>query len=76
MSQTVAVDPRKVVVVTDDYSGYLGGKCIACNASGWLVPSRYGYPRRMKDSIMSNRLIHTNECPMSEVLNDDGSIKK
>jgi hypothetical protein len=75
MSQTVAVDPKKVVIVTEDHGGYLAGKCIACDAGGWLEP-RYGYPHRVKGNVMGNRLIHEEDCPMNEVLNDDGSFKK
>lgn len=75
MSQTVAVDAKKVVVVTKDHGGYLAGTCIVCGESGWLEP-RYGYPHRVRGTVMGNLLIHKEVCPMNGILNDDGSFKE
>jgi hypothetical protein len=74
VSQTVAVDVRRVVFATEDHGGYLAGTCIACGARGWLEPS-YGYPHRVKGAVMGNRVIHKEDCPMNDILNDDGSLK-
>lgn len=75
MLQTVLVDAKKVVIVTEDHGGHLVGECIACGTRGWLSP-RYGYPHRVKDTVMGNGVIHKKDCPMNEILNDDGTFKK
>ncbi len=67
--------PDEVVVVTEDYSGYLGGRCIVCCEEGWLDP-RHGYPHRVKEKVSGNRLIHTAKCPMNDILKKDGSLRK
>ncbi len=75
MPKTVAIDPKKVVIVTEDHGGYLAGECIACNALGWLEP-RYGYPYRVKGTVIGSGVVHKKGCPMNKVLNDDGTFKK
>lgn len=69
----VMIDVSKVVVVTGNYSGYLGGKCLVCNASGWL--DGLGYPHSHRNEVMSNRLIHTKDCPLNKYLTNKGTIK-
>lgn len=72
--RTVAVDPKKLVIITENYGGYLGGECVVCGASGWLSP-RYGYPHNSKKGLaMGNRIIHKEDCPMSKVLNENGDF--
>lgn len=75
-TSTIAVDAMKVVVVTENAGGYLAGVCIACDASGYLMDARNGYPHRVKKSVLGNSLIHKPDCPMNDVLNDNGSFKK
>ncbi len=74
MSQTIPVDAKSVVIITEDNGGFLAGECVACKAGGWLDP-RYGYPHRVKGSVIGNRVIHKENCPMNEVFNDDGTFK-
>ncbi len=71
----VPVDVNKIVTVTENHGGHLSGKCIACGVNGWL-DSQYGYPHHMRVLVMGSKLIHGKDCPMNDVINDDGSLKK
>jgi hypothetical protein len=69
----VLIEANKVVQVTENHGGYLGGSCLACGQMGWLDAN--GYPWRVRKKVMSNRLIHTKNCVMNKVLTDEGKIK-
>jgi hypothetical protein len=74
MSHTVPVNASKVVVVTENHGGYKGGRCVACDAIGWL-DNEHGYPSHVK-GVLGNKLKHKKSCPMNSVLNDNGTLKK
>jgi hypothetical protein len=70
--KTVPVPIDRIVLVTSNYSGYLGGECILCGACGWLV-DRKGYPYGGVDDrgdleSSSNRLFHKKNCLMNAAL--------
>jgi hypothetical protein len=62
---TVVIDPRKLIRITSDDGGYLGGHCLMCGQGGW-IDNDLGYA--FGSDIMSNRLIHTRECPLNEAI--------
>lgn len=85
MTKTVAVPIEKIVIVTENHGGYLGGKCILCGACGWLDEERKGYNGKLgfplyaieskanPTGIMGNRLFHKENCPMTHALDDKGN---
>lgn len=68
-------DAKEVIIVTVDHGGHKEGYCFACNARGWV--DKYGYPSRVRAHAREkgSRIIHEADCPMNELLNDDGSLK-
>ncbi len=68
----ISKEADDVVHIHSNDGGYLGGKCFACNQSGYLN-HRHGTPHRVKNTP-GNHLRHTAECPMNMALNDDGGL--
>lgn len=81
----VGIDIEKIVQVTENHGGYLGGVCQLCGACGWLDYPRYGYPssfrksdkldKEQKSLIAANRVVHKSDCPMNEHLTPEGELK-
>lgn len=71
VTMTKGID--EVVVITEDYGTAEAGECLACKASGWLK-TRYGFPSHVQG--VETRLKHEPGCPMSALLNEDGSLKE
>lgn len=61
----IKVPIDNVIVITSNDGGYLGGRCVACGAHGW-VDNKYGYPNGGCD--MSNKLIHKQGCDLGSKL--------
>lgn len=57
---TVTLDPEILVLITNDYSGYSGGRCLVCGKSGWLVSTRLGIAH--SDPSRENALRHKRTC--------------
>jgi len=57
------VPVHKLVVVTENHGGYLGGRCVICDATGWL-DGEIGYAYNAK-GLLGNELKHTRSCPVS-----------
>lgn len=68
---TVELPVNKAVFVTGNHGGYKEGRCLLCDAHGWL--DGFGYPHRAK-MVKGAHLQHTAECPLNEVLNTKGGI--
>jgi hypothetical protein len=35
MKRILNIDPRKLLIVTENHGGYLGIRCALCDAAGW-----------------------------------------
>ena len=74
----VHLEAKEVIIVTSERDERLYGKCLACNASGWLKNDeknyRNGFPSG-GDWKEFNDLAHHKGCPMGDLLNPDGSFK-
>jgi hypothetical protein len=68
----ISIPADKVVIVTENHGGYLGGKCLACGASGWL-DNKYGWPFGTHDKPGFK---HHRTCPMNDVLDSKGEFRK
>jgi hypothetical protein len=58
----VEIHIDKVVQVTENHGGYLGGHCLSCGALGWL-DGKYGYAFGTKN--VEAHLTHKKGCPMN-----------
>ncbi len=67
----IQIPAEKAVRVTSEHGGYKTGLCLACQSGGWL--DGHGYPHGAE--VAGNLLQHRAECPMNEVLNEDGTLK-
>ena len=70
---TIEKNAKEVVIVTEDRGGFKAGYCFACGASGWIAG--FGYPHHAKDAP-GNHLRHKMTCPMNQVLDERGELKK
>lgn len=66
-SVTVRLPLNKLVVVTENHGGYMGGECISCGASGWLN-GKYGLKAGTKDAKewKGTHLVHKPSCPVNK----------
>lgn len=60
----VLVPIDDVIIITSNDGGYLGGRCSACGATGWL-DNKYGYPF---GCTPGNKLVHTADCDLGHKL--------
>jgi hypothetical protein len=68
----VKIPIDRVIEITSNDGGYLGGRCLACNKGGYLREGR-SYPHGYKG--LGNELVHSKECPMNRWLYKDGRRK-
>lgn len=68
----VEVPANKVIKIIRVEGGNKLAICLSCKAKGWLIWS-YGYPAHSTTGI-SSELTHKDDCPMNEVLDDEGNI--
>jgi len=62
---TVEINILRIVSITENHGGYLVGKCLLCNASGWL-DERLGSPYGTKNADAD--LVHKKSCPINKEL--------
>lgn len=75
----VLVDSSKIIRITSNDGGYMGGECLACGKSGYLREG-YSYPfgstgYRGK-GLLGNELVHAKNCPLNKHLNKDGTRRE
>lgn len=64
MTHYIKVPIENVIIVTSNAGGYLGARCSACGAHGWL-DNKYGYPY---GTPPSNKLVHKRGCDLGDTL--------
>jgi len=62
---TVKLNLKKLVPITGNHGGYLAGRCLLCDASGWL-DDRFGHSYDTKDAGAD--LVHKKDCPINKEL--------
>lgn len=67
---TVQLEPVKLVRVTSNDGGYLGGDCLVCDEGGWIngpdCVENLGTDRI--DKGLTNQLLHRVFCPVGEYI--------
>lgn len=73
---TLQKEAKELIIETEDHGGYMSGYCFACGAHGWVDGvASCGYPQGSSQGLLSG-LRHAANCPLGDILNDDGSFKK
>jgi hypothetical protein len=68
----VLVRADKIIQITEHHGGYVGGKCICCDATGWLSDYEYGLPFGV---VPGKGLTHAKQCVMNTVLDQNGKFR-
>lgn len=74
----VLININKVIQVTSNDGGYLGGRCLVCDSAGYLREG-YSYPFNSigyrGHGLLGNELVHKKNCTMNRYLHSDGRRK-
>ncbi len=69
MSKISVIEPFQVVIPTEISGPYIGAKCLLCSSLGWMH-NRLGYPHGYENPKKSKLLLHTEECPLTNYLEE------